>query len=301
MAIQIRRATREALKLKIGIDGPSGSGKTEGMLALLTGLTNGGRILVADSENESASYYADRYNFDTTSLPGDTTARQVREIIRESVSLKYDGLGIDSTSRVWTNILAAKDAYDLAHPTANKWTTWGREEFGPSWDAMMKDILNAPIHIVATMRSKQAHEQITKDNGKKEVVKLGLQPQVRDGAEYEFGIVFSVNMNHYAEATKDRTNLFKPGDMLDLRSPELHTRLVKWMNSETPATVDAVASLVALAEDAAVSDAARKAVGQLIADGNPSAGKVARYAERLAVMIAAAKAAPANDPTPAAA
>src|SRR5689334_23048552 len=69
VTIQFTKAARHAVKLKIGIDGPSGSGKTLGALALAHGITQGGRIAVADSENGSASLYADRYEFDTVAIP----------------------------------------------------------------------------------------------------------------------------------------------------------------------------------------------------------------------------------------
>lgn len=286
MAIQFKKATREAVRLKIGIDGPSGSGKTEGMLALLTGVTGGGRIAVADTENESASYYADRYDFDTLSVPN-ADAGVVMDVIREAVRAGYDGLGVDSLSHAWLAILVAKDAYDAANPKANRWTSWGRDEFGPKWEKLMKMILDAPIHIVATMRSKQAYEQVERD-GKKSVVKLGLQPQVREGAEYEFGLVFSLNEAHRAEATKDRTHLFKAGDLVDLTSPELHKRLVGWMNTETRATHEAVAKLVGLMKHSAVSEAARATIQKGIESGEPGAAKVAKWTEQLERRIAEA-------------
>lgn len=281
------RATRRAVKLKIGVDGPAGSGKTEGMLALLKGITSGGRIAVADSENESASYYSDRYEFDGVPLDSKSTQQSLIQIIDGAVANGYDALGIDSLSRIWQNTLNAKDAYDAANPTANRWTTWGRPEFGGGWEKMMKYLLDAPIHIVATMRSKMAYEQVEHE-GKKKVVKLGLQAQVRDGAEYEFGVVFSVNMAHRAEATKDRTHLFTDGEMLDLCDPALHKRLVRWMNTETPATGEAVEALRALMDHDAVSEAARKAVTDLLATGAPSANKVTAYSVRLQELIAAA-------------
>lgn len=278
--IQVRRATRQALKVKIGIEGPAGSGKTEGLLALATGISNGGRILVADSENDSASYYADRYAFDTTPIDSQTSTKQVIEIIRYAVANKYDVLGMDSLSRVWQNVRDAKDAYELSNPSANKWATWGLPQFGGGWEKMMKAILDAPIHIVATMRSKMAHEQVEED-GKKKVVKLGLQAQVRDGAEYEFGLVFTVNMKHFAEATKDRTHLFESGELVDLCDTKLHKRLIGWMNSETPASHEEIARLVELAQRDGVADVTRQAIEQLVGGGVPSANKVLRYTAKL--------------------
>jgi hypothetical protein len=283
--IQVRRATRQALKLKVGIEGPAGSGKTEGMLAILAGITNGGRVLVADSENESASYYADRYEFDTTGIDATTSTRQVVEIINFAVREKYDAIGIDSLSRIWQNVRDAKDAYELANPTANKWATWGMQQFGGGWEKMMKAILDAPIHIVATMRSKMAHEQVEED-GRKKVVKLGLQAQVRDGAEYEFGLVFSVNMKHFAEATKDRTHLFEAGELVDLCDAKLHKKLIQWMNTETPASVEAIEKLITLAQHKGTPDVTRQAVQKLVATGTPSADKVAKYTQQIEAYLA---------------
>lgn len=287
-ALGFKKATRAAVKLKVGIDGPAGAGKTEGMLAILTGITNGGRVAVADSENESASYYADRYDFDTVPLDARSTTKTVMSIIDLAVKEGYDALGIDSLSRVWQNLLAAKDAYDLANPNANRWTTWGLPQFGGGWERMMKHLLDAPIHIVATMRSKMSYEQV-EEGGKKKVVKLGLQAQVRDGAEYEFGLVFSVNMQHMAEATKDRTHLFEAGEMVDLTSAQLHKKLIQWMNTETPASTEAIAALLNLAKHEAVGDVAKKEVQKLVASGIPGAAKVQKFSDRLRQIIAVAE------------
>lgn len=277
MTIQFKKATRQAVRLKIGIDGPSGSGKTFGALSLATGITNGGKIALADSENESASFYADAFEFDTVPVT-DAEPATMAAIINAAVEAEYDALVIDSLSHVWMKILADKDEYDRANPKSNQWTNWGI--FGGKWERLMKHILDAPIHVIATMRSKQAYEQTERD-GKKRIVKLGLQPQVRDGAEYEFGLVFSVNDAHRAEATKDRTRMFAAGELLDLADAKLHKRLVNWMNSETPATMEAVVALTELTKHPSVTDVTRRAVLQLVGTGTPGAHKVAKWTEQL--------------------
>jgi hypothetical protein len=226
MAIQFQKAARHAVKLKMAVDGPSGSGKTMGALALAHGITSGGRIAVGDSENGSASLYADRYEFDTVTLEDHKPATYMA-IIDAAVAANYDALVLDSITHAWQHVLNSKDAYDRANPKSNQFANWGR--FAPQWEDLMQHILQAPIHIIATMRSKQAYEQV-ENAGRKQVVKLGLQPQVRDGAEYEFGIVFSVNQAHKAEATKDRTALFAD-HLIDLCDPAVHASLVGWMNS----------------------------------------------------------------------
>ena len=230
MTFTFQKAARHAVKLKIAVDGPSGSGKTMGALALAKGITANGRVAVADSENGSASLYADRFDFDTVSIPN-AEPKTYKALIDAAVAGGYDALVIDSLSHAWLKILHDKEDYDRKNPKSNQWANWSK--FGAQWEQLMKDILDAPIHIIATMRSKQAYEQIEKD-GRKQVVKLGLQPQVRDGAEYEFGLVFSVNQAHIAEATKDRTGLFKDRQM-DLCDVSLHRELAAWMDAGGPA------------------------------------------------------------------
>lgn len=46
--------------------------------------------------------------------------------------------------------------------------------------------------------------------------KVGLKAVMRDGIDYEFTIVFDINMKHQVIASKDRTNLFinKPDFMI---------------------------------------------------------------------------------------
>lgn len=224
-----KKAERRAVRLKIAVDGPSGSGKTMGALALASGITHGGRIAVIDSENGSAALYADRFAFDAIAID-EHDPKNYRDLIKLAVSEGYDVLVIDSLTHAWQAVLNAKDDHDRTNPKSNGWTNW--RLFAPRWEALMQDILQAPIHIVATMRSKQAYEQI-ENAGRKQIVKLGLQPQVRDGAEYEFGIVFSVNIAHHAEATKDRTGLFA-GAMLNLCDEKLHATLRRWMNEGGP-------------------------------------------------------------------
>ena len=287
MTIRFSRASREQTKLKIGVDGPSGSGKTLGALALAAGIAQGGTIAVADSENGSASLYADRYEFDTVQLASDALPEQYVEAIDAAQAAGYSVLVIDSLSHAWLSVLAAKDDYDRASPRSNSWTNW--RLFGPRWDGLMQRILDADIHIIATMRSKQAYEQVEKD-GKKQVVKLGLQPQVREGSEYEFAVVFSVNQAHRAEATKDRTALFDEW-LVDLTDPEVHQSLIRWMNASERhvpdrAAPDQIARLRELcASDAIPADVSEK-VTAAIRKGL-TAEKAADWIRRIEAKVAA--------------
>ena len=64
-----RKATREKVFLKLAVTGPSGSGKTYSALRLARGLVGPtGKIALIDTENGSASLYADRFQFDVLDI-----------------------------------------------------------------------------------------------------------------------------------------------------------------------------------------------------------------------------------------
>jgi hypothetical protein len=91
-------------------------------------------------------------------------------------------------------------------------------------------MLQAPMHIIATGRSKTETSQEDAGNGKKKVVKLGMKTEQRDGFEYEFTVVLDlVHDGHYANASKDRTGLFS-GDPKPI-SEQTGLDLSQWLES----------------------------------------------------------------------
>jgi len=79
-------------------------------------------------------------------------------------------------------------------------------------------MFGAPLHLIATIRSKTAWEVVEDEHtGKTRPVKIGLAPVQRDGLEYDFTSVLELSVDgHIATATKDRTGLldgshFTPG------------------------------------------------------------------------------------------
>lgn len=260
--LAFKPAARQAVRLKVLVDGPSGSGKTFGALSIAEGIAgDGGRIALIDSEHERASFYADRVRFDALSLQDHHPDRYI-EAIDAAVEAGYAVVIIDSLSHAWHDVLARKEQYERDNPRANAFTMWGR--FTPQWERLVQHILRAPVHVIATARSKQAYEQ-TEQNGKKSVVKMGLQPQVRDGTEYEFGLVFSLEQTHRARATKDNTFLFAGEEkMYDLADGSVPRALNEWLSTATPVA----------APEAETVSAVNAAIGQLPPDDQP------RYRQR---------------------
>ena len=224
-----RKAEKKRVKLKMAVQGPSGSGKTWGALALAKNLWPEAKICAIDTENESASLYADKFTFDTIPLgPPFTTARYV-ECIDASVKAGYGVLIIDTITAQWDGsggILQRKNEMDMRG--GNSFTNWS--SFTPEHEAFKQIMLQAPIHVIATMRSKQDYILQANDKGKQMPKKVGMAPIQRDQIDYEFTIVFDVQMDHKAVSSKDRTGLFND-KVVDLADPMTADAIRGWLES----------------------------------------------------------------------
>lgn len=231
------KAVKSQVKLKLGLSGPSGSGKTDGALALATRFgsiadpTKQPRILVVDTENRSASLYADKYEFDTIALSAPYTPERYKRAMYKAVELEYDWLIVDTISHEWEaegGILRRKDKVDLANPNANSFGNWAK--IMPDHEAFVEFLKQVPVHTICTMRSKQAYILETDGRGKQKPKKVGMAPVQREGVEYEFTLVFDLDMAHAATPSKNRTRLFE-AEPVDLRNPMVAQELRKWLEA----------------------------------------------------------------------
>ena len=200
-----KKAEKKSSKLKLAITGPSGSGKTYSALRLATGMAK--KIAVIDTENGSASLYADKFNFDVIEIQPPFEIEKYTRAIEAAEKANYDVLIIDSLSHAWAGeggLLEQKSNLD-SRPNSNHWTNWN--PITKQDNRFKNAFLHSPCHIICTMRSKQEYVQV-EENGKKKIQKLGMAPVQREGLEYEFTVVFDIAMDHKAEASKDRTTLF---------------------------------------------------------------------------------------------
>lgn len=229
-----RKAQKHSVKLKMAIQGPSGSGKTEGALALAKNFIPNAKVLVVDTENDSASLYADRYEFDTISLSAPYTSDRYRKAMQAAIDGGYDVLIVDSLTQQWDGeggILRRKEALDR-QPGSNSYTNWST--YTPEHTAFVEFIKQLPIHTICTLRTKQEYVLEPNAKGKQTPRKVGLAPIQRDGLEYEFTIVFEVGMGHQATSSKNRTTLFSDDESLDLTSPEIAGQVRDWLANGLP-------------------------------------------------------------------
>lgn len=238
--MSFKKAVKKQVKLKIAMTGPSGAGKTKSALRLATGF--GGRIALIDTENDSASLYADEFEFDTLNISAPYTTEKYNSAISDAVKAGYDWVIIDSATHAWAGeggLLEQKEQRDGRG--GNSYTNWA--PITKKHEAFKSAQVLSPIHLISTMRSKQDYVIVEK-NGKSAPQKVGLAPVQREGMEYEFTLVLDIAMNHEAEASKDRTGLFA-GKLFQV-TEETGGQLRTWLESgvkmesipkETPADV----------------------------------------------------------------
>lgn len=215
-----KKASKKKQKLRLLIEGASGSGKTYSSLLLAKAL--GKKIAVIDTEKGSASLYDKLVDFDTCELEPDFTPEKYIAAIKEAESAGYDVLIIDSITHEWSG---KGGCLDLQANLGGRYQDW--QKITPRHNNFINAILQSNMHIIATARTKADYET-TNNNGKLKVEKVGLKTEQRDGLDFEFTLVFRINENHIATATKDRTSLFTGLD--GVINEDTGYKLLNWLN-----------------------------------------------------------------------
>lgn len=238
------KAARRQKKLRLGIAGPPGAGKTLTALRFAMALARmdggTGRVAVIDTENKSASLYAnDQYDggkliFDVDTLD-DYAPTTYTAAIKEAGRQRYDVVVVDSWTHAWSGEGGALDIKDRASAKGgNQFTAW--KDVTPLHNAMVEALLQSPCHVIVTMRTKIEYELVQEErNGRMVTVprKIGLKVIQREGAEYEFDIFGDMEADtHLLKISKTRCSVIdgrsciKPGAAFLLP-------VIDWLNEAT--------------------------------------------------------------------
>ena len=224
--MKLQQAERKQAKIKMGIQAPSGAGKTYSALLLAFGLINDWtKIAVIDTENHSADLYAHLGNYQVLAMEHPFSPERYMEAIDICEKAGMEVVIIDSISHEWEGIGGILDIHGAM--IGNSFTNWAKVT--PRHNAFVQRILQSNSHIIATIRSKQDYV-LSEKNGKMVPEKVGLKGVTREGLDYEFTLVFELDIKHQSVATKDRTGLFmdKPSFMI---SAETGLTISNWCKS----------------------------------------------------------------------
>lgn len=224
--MQLKKATRKQVKLKVGFSGASGFGKTYSALLMAYGVTGDwSKIAVIDTENGSADLYANLGEYNTLTLAPPFSPERYIEAIETCENAGVEVIIIDSITHEWEG---EGGCLDIQEKLGGRYQDWAKVT--PRHKAFINAILQSKCHVFTTVRRKQDYEMNKDDKGRTTVQKVGTKEVTREGFEYEITLNFEfVNDNHMVKASKDRTGLFmnKPEFVI---TPETGVQLMKWAN-----------------------------------------------------------------------
>lgn len=201
--IQIRKATRQKAKMRLGLSAVSGAGKTYSALLMAKGLCGEwSKIGIIDTENRSADLYVHLCGSDepyNTITLEDFSPESYIEAIKTFEDYGCEVIIIDSIAHEWSFCT------ELHTKLGGRYQDFAK--ITPRHDAFIQKMLQSKCHIITTVRRKQDYAMIV-ENNKHKVEKAGLKEQTRDGWDYELTVNLALDMNHFVTVEKDRTGLF---------------------------------------------------------------------------------------------
>lgn len=253
--MQLVKATRKKVKLRLGLSAVSGGGKTMSALLLANGLVgNWDKIAVIDTENNSASLYSHLGDFNTIELTAPYTPERYIQAIKACEDAGMECIIIDSITHEWDGKGGILEIHSSM--TGNSFTNWAT--LTPRHQKFIDAILQSKCHVITTVRRKTEYEMI-KDGTKTKVEKAGLKEVTREGFEYELTVNFNIDEKHNCTASKDRTGLFMDKPFFTI-TPETGKLIRDWCEQGIDVDADnrkaiaaAVAELYAAADLTAVA------------------------------------------------
>jgi hypothetical protein len=230
--MELKKASKKKVKLKVGFSGASGFGKTYSALLMAYGVTGDwSKIAVIDTENGSADLYSNLGEYNTLTLSPPFSPERYIQAIKTCEDSGIELIIIDSITHEWDGsggCLEIAEAVTQASQSKNSYTAWAKVT--PRHKAFIDAILQSKCHIFTTVRRKQDYDMIKNDKGRIEVVKVGTKEVTREGFEYEITLNFEFQTaNHMVTASKDRTSLFANKDPFVI-TVETGKALKNWAN-----------------------------------------------------------------------
>lgn len=255
---QAKKAKRQRRPLKVSMEGLAGGGKTYTALRLAFDMIRRGigkRVIVLDSENESASLYAGVtedgtvWDYDVADIPAaKRNPGGYAEAYEWAVGAGYDIVIVDSLSHAWHGALQDVDKYAASH-RGDKLGGWAA--LSPQQQRMIQTLTDPRAHCICTMRVKSDFQD-QDVNGKTRKVKVGMKADQRDNTEYEYDIVLRFEAGNETYVEKVRGCSAMNGRSATRPGPKFWAPLLDWWLAadDAPTTAAAPATAPATTGDA---------------------------------------------------
>jgi hypothetical protein len=237
-------AVRHQQPARIAITGPSNAGKTFTSLTFARELAGpDGRVVVADTNRGQALDYAPadpanpgprEFRFDHCRIEGSYSPALIPDLIAQFTAEGAPVLVIDGMSPFWSGTDGMLELVDRLSGTKNDKFTSGWNAARPVEKRMLDALLGYPGHLIVTMRVKTDYVIEKNDAGKNAPRKIGLKPEQRDGLDYEFATVITLDTSH--RATFETSTCPALVDLIvDKPGADLARAYAEWLSGGAPA------------------------------------------------------------------
>ncbi len=200
-----RPATKDGHNASVAIQGPSGSGKTWTGLCVASGLAEGQRFAVIDTERGAAALYVNDLAASFDTLPMHRyDPRDLQKALAAAAQRRYPVVMVDSLSHFWSGTDGTLDQVENAKSKygGNKFAGW--KDGTPIQNGMIEALMSYPGHVVVTMRS---YTDWVLERG--QPVNKGTRVEQRRGIEFEFGVAAEMDENNRLRFIKSRCPSFR--------------------------------------------------------------------------------------------
>ncbi len=199
-----KTASKTQAKLRLALQGPSGGGKTMSSLQIAKYLASSmDKIAFVDTEHGSASKYAsgDLRGFQTCEVVKDYNPQRCMDALRDAAEAGFEVCIVDSLTHFWNGTGGFLELVDEECKKmqakgwkADSFAAW--KNLTPIYNKLVDAILGSPMHVIVCLRAKQEYEKTKNDNGKVEVKKVGMAPEMRDNFQFAMDIEGMLTMDH---------------------------------------------------------------------------------------------------------
>ena len=244
---QFRPAVRENVNLLISVAGGTGSGKTYTALRLASGMAEGKRFCVIDTEAGRAKHYADQFDFDHGELNPPFRPNAYIEAIKAADKAGYSVIVVDSASHEHAGDGGLLDwqEEELQRMAGDDWkkresckmAAWIKPK--TEHKKFISQLLQVRAHLILCFRAQEQIEMVRNDKGKTEIRPKqgptglnGWHPICEKNLPFEMTASFLLladnpGIPHPIKLQEQHKSAFEPGKQI---TEETGRRLAEWAN-----------------------------------------------------------------------